>query len=392
MRREPKDTIELFKSISTLDPRNLIPALLRYQHPATAPSSEHMALKYLEYCVRQKQNQDVAVHNCLINFYASQIQDEAPLIEFLKSSEDTYFEKEYALRICNQHNKRRACVYIYSAMGLFEEAVEEAIQVDIDLAIECANKPREDDELRKKLWLRIAKFVVRQINSESAQPGASAAAQAAAAKQQTTQNEYNIKRVMKFLENCDNLLKIEDILPFFPDFTIIDDFKDEICESLEDYNRRINELKKEMDHSTESADKIREDIKNLRSKFGYVKETKVCDSCKHPVLTRQFYLFPCQHVFHGDCLLKDMSRHLGQEKRERAFQLSAMIEKESHVRMMLTEGADSKAAAAASVLEKRKNELDELIASQCLLCGDIMIHSIDKAFVTGADEAKEWRI
>ena len=29
---------------------------------------------------------------------------------------------------------------------------------------------------------------------------------------------------MAFLEHCD-LLKIEDILPFFPDFTLIDDFK-----------------------------------------------------------------------------------------------------------------------------------------------------------------------
>jgi len=33
-----------------------------------------------------------------------------------------------------------------------------------------------------------------------------------------------IIRAMAFLNQCD-LLKIEDILPFFPDFVLIDDFK-----------------------------------------------------------------------------------------------------------------------------------------------------------------------
>jgi hypothetical protein len=33
-----------------------------------------------------------------------------------------------------------------------------------------------------------------------------------------------VKRAMEFLHECD-LLKIEDILPFFPDFVTIDHFK-----------------------------------------------------------------------------------------------------------------------------------------------------------------------
>ena len=35
------------------------------------------------------------------------------------------------------------------------------------------------------------------------------------------------------------LLKLEDILPFFPDFVMIDNFKDAICDSLERYNRQV---------------------------------------------------------------------------------------------------------------------------------------------------------
>ncbi len=36
------------------------------------------------------------------------------------------------------------------------------------------------------------------------------------------------------------LLKLEDILPFFPDFVMIDNFKDAICDSLERYNRQVS--------------------------------------------------------------------------------------------------------------------------------------------------------
>jgi hypothetical protein len=65
-------------------------------------------------------------------------------------------------------------------------------------------------------------------------------------------------------------LKIEDILPFFPDFVKIADFKDEICDSLDQYNAHIEKLKKEMDEYTQNANMIRKDITQLRNRFGYV--------------------------------------------------------------------------------------------------------------------------
>ena len=44
----------------------------------------------------------------------------------------------------------------------------------------------------------------------------------------------DIKAAIKILKDSDDLLKIEDILPLFPDFTTIDDFKTEICDALEE--------------------------------------------------------------------------------------------------------------------------------------------------------------
>lgn len=107
---------------------------------------------------------------------------------------------------------------------------------------------------------------------------------------------------MRFLENTD-LLKIEDILPFFPDFVVIDDFKDEICAALEGYSGHIDALKAEMDEATKNAEAIKQDIAALQKRFVTVDATEKCSHCALALMTRQFYVFPCHHTFHADCLI-----------------------------------------------------------------------------------------
>lgn len=47
-------------------------------------------------------------------------------------------------------------------MGLYEEAVDHALSVDLTLAMRNADAAVDDEDLRKKLWLRIAKHVVME--------------------------------------------------------------------------------------------------------------------------------------------------------------------------------------------------------------------------------------
>ena len=117
---------------------------------------------------------------------------------------------------------------------------------------------------------------------------------------------HRVLSAMRFLESTD-LLKIEDILPFFPDFVVIDDFKVEICGALEEYSAKINELKGEMDEATASADSIKRDIEGLANRFVTVDQSDKCWKCGMVLITRQFYVFPCQHVFHADCLITMVS-------------------------------------------------------------------------------------
>lgn len=107
------------------------------------------------------------------------------------------------------------------------------------------------------------------------------------------------------LKEC-ALLKIDDLLPWFPDFVVIDRFKDKIVESLEDYNARIDELKEEMDHYTSSAEQVRVEIRGLKTRHGELRGDQVCELCDQAILSRVFYLFPCSHAFHADCLVAEV--------------------------------------------------------------------------------------
>ena len=107
---------------------------------------------------------------------------------------------------------------------------------------------------------------------------------------------------MRFLESTD-LVKIEDILPFFPDFVKIDDFKAEICAALEAYQNRILALRAEMDEATASAESIKHDIEGLANRFVAVEPDDKCWKCGVSTTARQSYVFPCHHMFHADCLI-----------------------------------------------------------------------------------------
>ncbi len=63
--------------------------------------------------------------------------------------------------------------------------------------------------------------------------------------------------MVEVLGEAEGQIRIEDVLPLFPDFVTIDAFKAAICSSLEDYNSQIEGLKTEMADSTRIADALR---------------------------------------------------------------------------------------------------------------------------------------
>lgn len=105
---------------------------------------------------------------------------------------------------------KEACVFLQCLLEQWHPAVELALTFNTSLAQQTASQPIERD-LRRKLWLRIAEHEIK--------------------------GKDDVKQALELLKHCD-LLRIEDLLPFFSDFEKIDHFKDAICDAL-----KVREIK-----------------------------------------------------------------------------------------------------------------------------------------------------
>jgi vacuolar protein sorting-associated protein 18 len=237
-------------------------------------------------------------------------------------------------------------------MGQWVQAVDLALKYDqIDLASNVAEKPEISSvALRKKLWLAIAKKVISQ--------------------------SAGIKAAIEFLKRTD-LLMIEDLIPFFPDFVVIDDFKEEICAALEQYSRDIDALRSEMDASEKTSQHIKSDIRALESRYAIVEPGERCYICRLPLLARQFFVFPCQHAFHSDCLGKKVIETSGVAKGRRIRELEMEV---------------SKGTATGKRREELIKELDATVAGACVLCSEIAVRLIDEPFVKEGEGVGEWSL
>ena len=304
-------------------------------------------IRYLEYCVNDLDRTDSVLHNFLITIYASYNPDE--LLRYLKlqgdNIEGVYYDAKIALRECLSAKQEKAAVHILTVMGLYQEAVSLALKFDIELAKATADRQRNDSTLCKKLWLTITKFLVDE--------------------------SQDVEKALSIMKECD-LIKIEDVLPFFPDLLTIDLFKEAICESLGEYNKEIEHLKSEMNDASNIADTMRAEIQVLKQQHCALHPQDTCHECSALLLQRPFYLFQCGHKFHQDCLCEAVQECLFHEEKSHYSVLKKKLQ-------ALTRN-DGKNSWEES--KEVKEMLDDLVACECLYCGERTVDSITIPFIS----------
>lgn len=357
MAHTPVELVDILMRQTNLDPARLIPALLNYTKlDSNIPLSQNQAVRYLNYVINNLQSTDPSIHNTIISILAAApTKDETALLTYLRGqsyAQEQHYDADFALRLCIQHSRVQSCVHIYTSMGQYSRAVQLALaHNETELAASVADRIGDTNPaLRKKLWLQIA----RKVISESAK----------------------IKDAISFLKRCE-FLRIEDLIPFFPDFVVIDDFKEEICAALEEYSRHIDTLKREMDDSARTAEHIKADIRGLEGRYAIVEPGERCQICRLPLLARMFYVFPCQHGFHGDCLAERVIKTGGAVKAKRVREVQEAVGRGTYV---------------GKKRERLVKELDELVGAACVLCSDVAVKGIDEPFVTKGDNREEWAI
>lgn len=356
--QRPKETVDIWMLHSDINPLKLIPAIIDYNQQYKPLIEQNQTIRYLFFVIDQTSITDPIIHNTLLSLLASsENEDEATLLQYLEWQKSKhYYSLDFALRTCIQYKRILSSVYLYSEMNFFEEAIDLALEYDnIDLATTLADKIENNHILKKKLWIKIAKKVIIQFDGDT-------------------------KRLQFLMKN--NRLCIEDLIPLCPDFVKIDDFKEDICSVLKDYSSNIDFLLKKMEELTQSADDIRNSIEDHNNWFVILNAEEECNICRNILLNEQFYVFPCQHCFHKDCLFLKVSEDTTSWQYRRIQDLQSSITK-------LKNDISEKQVQQCKKLAK---ELDDIISSECILCGSAMIRSIDKSFIDNNMEMSFWNI
>uniref|UniRef100_A0A1A9X021 Vacuolar protein sorting-associated protein 18 homolog n=1 Tax=Glossina brevipalpis TaxID=37001 RepID=A0A1A9X021_9MUSC len=348
----PHETIEILKSQGRkFQVTKLIPTLITIDTPV------HIAevTKYLEYCIYNLCETNTSVHNYLVRLYAQ--HQPTKVIKYLETEGPdaslVHYDINYALCICLQFKVHEACVFLYCLLELWYDALDVALSFDMTLAKETASKPK-DDETKSELWLRIVRHEIEGTN--------------------------DVKKALDLLNECD-LLRIEDLLPFFSDFEKIDDFKDPICKALKVYNEKIQKLQHEMEECTKQSDRVQNDLENIRERCLVIEGQEICNSCDTYLLVKPFFVFGCGHKFHADCLEKFVVPLLSSDKSRKLTMLKQQLES------MLTQSV-AMAESSKELQKKReklKHEIENIVAADCPYCG-LMIETIDQPFVEDWDQ------
>ncbi|EGR29063.1 vacuolar sorting protein, putative [Ichthyophthirius multifiliis] len=274
---KPKEVIDfLIKNAQDYQFSKLISGLMNIK------SSFGYGITFLQHCIDELKIKDKIIHNLYIFFLVrGGVEYKDILIQYImKYTQDNdknqkvMFDFDFALRLFERNEIHELVMVLYGLMDYFELAVNLALQNNnIELAKQYALKPISED-LRKKLYLKIAIYMIKNNKSQ------------------------------EILDN--DLLKIEDLLPYFNEFDQIDFLKEQICKNLEEYNNQIEELKDDMNNYNNMSENLKKEIRLYNQKFIYIKDEINCKLCFENIIEQDHYVFPCLHAFHRTCLVKQI--------------------------------------------------------------------------------------
>ncbi|PSC73297.1 vacuolar sorting-associated 18-like protein [Micractinium conductrix] len=381
----PELTVQAWMDVQPpLEPRRLLPALLHFGDPGGTAAGRAEALKYVRFCWLRLGSEDPAVHNLAVALLSLDASQEEQLLEYLASarslSDRPLYDPVHALRLARERRRLRASVALFCEVGMWEDAVSLALSFDSELAASIARQPSGDEALSRKLWLSIARHMIEDSS---------------------TPEPERIRGVTALLEAAGGAVRIEDILPLFPDFVEIDAFKDAICSSLEAYNREIEELKGEMQNATTTVQAIREDLARLEHRSAALDSAEPCARCGRPLHAPppgsagpsggslpKLFLFPTGNAFHGSCLCAEAAELAPTVQRRRIRQLAERL-------AAVPEGSVTAPAtpdAPAASVETLRQQLEEEVAGDDPFEGEAVVRHLSRPFVQDREEEESWRV
>ncbi|SBS90162.1 vacuolar protein sorting-associated protein 18, putative [Plasmodium malariae] len=296
--------------------------------------------------------------NCLLILYIEKEENEKikKFLNRLKSSA-VHFDYLFIIRFLKERQKENFIPHIYILMKYFEEAVDKSLELGDYKTAKNAVILCEDEEEKKKLFLKIIKHISGNLNDK------------------------NLKEIINLVRDSNSILNLHDILPYINENTIIEYLKKDICSLLEVYNLKIKAKKQEIKENLQTIDLLNKDIKNVKKKHVILDKNEICYICKKTVHYKKFYVFSCQHYFHSICSL---NIYINSKSKEELFQFFSVLHNYKN-----------------SLINKNEKDtliyetkIDEILTEECFICGSFSINSITQSFISQneSDLVESWMI
>lgn len=419
----PEKTIDIWLKFD-LNYEKLLPSLLIYNKQSIS-IFENYSIIFLQKLIFSKniKNKTINSHylSLLITYPVSNLSNgleiendpnkfiNKQIIRFLNFAkfEKNLYDPEFILRLCIDYKKvEPAIIILINDLKLFEPALKLSIENKLDSSsmfiLSKFNDFLKNDDFRgnrlqhhnfnqgKKLWLLFSKYLINEvINGKKFDFDVDGTREIDPIKKLTDEivhdgdsvlenqtlsetNNQGMNEVLRYLLDSSycqpigaNLLSLKDLLPLFPESIMVNNFKDEIITSLNQYNNKINQLSIEMKESLDISNNLKNQILESNESlakgkiFTIIEPGEPCKLCNNLLVSKNFITFPnCHHSFHKDCLIKYYLMSKGDYRFKKIFQLFKKDLNNAH-----------------------KKELDDIMLSECVLCNESNIISIDNNLI-----------
>lgn len=415
LRASPKETVDLMLSNETWT--DAMKIIQTFAEDASTFSETNKTLlthilRYLEIITSKPSGVafgDKSVHNVLLDVYIK-LLDTSPTVvaslnkyifEAVDDAGNPHYDIQRAIRSCEASGVHRSTVYAYCVSKEFDSAIHIALQTlqDIELAKMVTTKAAashegdpKDDDVQKKLWIEIAKWSIQK----------SGALDKRMESMSQDEQRASIRAALNFLDQTNGALRVEDILPLLPDFTVIDDVKSLVLKSLTEHRDEIEELKKGIEDLNVFSQDVQDEIEELEQKTYVISKDQKCELCKRPVvrlrlmesaddpsLLAPFYVFPCEMAYHTECLMRRVLPLMFPEERGRALSLMRALkiplprQLRPHTTLW---GPPPKSATGLSRTEA-VSQLEDVLCSECPDCGLYDLRLINEPILTPEEQA-----
>ena len=359
----------------------------------------HEILNYLKSLIdKPKLEEENNIHNLYIYYLSKTKVNQEAIIDYLKkpfiSAKKPLFKFDYAKKLFK--NNPPAYALVLALMGKYSDAVKVALENKSSDCLKIAKfiASNAPEKLRKKLWIDIF----------------------------SNNNQNQFQEAIKIIEES-KVLQIEDVLPHITDTIKIEEFRTQINECINNFEKDIQKLKDDINEYNNTAENIKNDIIKVKNKSMEVQFSSCrCEICQENIKEdKDIYIFPCGHMFDANCIrnclleyettglesihdknvkIDDLFFKLGyskkklfidtkgdseekenEEKKQQEEQqnISNSIFNKFKLNMDFTGVKKQEFNDDIKRKEKLENNLYELLSEQCVFCGDYMVDSIQNS-------------